>query len=43
VDAANGRSRWRYVTGGPVPSSPVVANNTVYVGSNDHNVYALPV
>lgn len=32
---------WTYETGEPVLSSPAVAYNTVYVGSNDHNVYAL--
>jgi outer membrane protein assembly factor BamB len=32
---------WRYTTGGSVMSSPAVVNGTVYVGSNDDNVYAL--
>ncbi len=32
---------WKFKTGGPVNSSPVVANETVYVGSDDHRIYAL--
>ena len=31
---------WTASTGGPLLSSPAVANGTVYVGSGDHNVYA---
>ena len=33
--------KWSYATGGEVYSSPAVANGVVYVGSYDHNVYAL--
>jgi hypothetical protein len=33
--------KWNYTTGGYVFSSPAVANGVVYVGSLDHNVYAL--
>ena len=29
------------VTSGPLPSSPAVANGTVYVGSADHKLYAM--
>ncbi len=32
---------WAYATGGSVYSSPAVAGGTVYVGSNDGQVYAL--
>ncbi len=32
---------WKFKTGGPVDSSPVVADQTVYVGSDDHRMYAL--
>jgi Tol biopolymer transport system component len=32
---------WKFKTGGPVNSSPVVADGTVYVGSDDHRIYAL--
>jgi len=35
------RQQWRYETGDWVDSSPAVANGTVYVGSDDGNVYAL--
>ena len=35
--------RWKFTTGGSVFSSPTVSANqqTVYVGSQDHNLYAL--
>lgn len=33
--------KWKFKTMGPVVSSPVVSNGTVYVGSYDHNVYAI--
>jgi outer membrane protein assembly factor BamB len=32
---------WTYTTGGSVQSSPSIADGTVFVGSNDGNVYAL--
>jgi len=32
---------WRVMTGGDVVSSPVIADGTVYVGSNDGTLYAL--
>jgi hypothetical protein len=32
---------WRFKTNGPVISSPVVAGNIVYIGSEDKSVYAL--
>ena len=34
-------SQWTYPTGGPVTCKPAVMNGTVYVGSDDHYVYAL--
>jgi outer membrane protein assembly factor BamB len=33
--------RWQFHTNGQVLSSPVVADGTLYVGSSDHNLYAL--
>jgi len=33
--------KWKFQTNGFVVSTPAVSNNTVYVGSNDHNLYAL--
>jgi|GEM_PF-2260460 len=34
--------KWSFATGGEVWSSPVVgADGTIYVGSNDHNLYAI--
>ena len=34
---------WKYETGGPIWSSPAVADGTVYVGSLDHHVYAVDI
>ncbi len=36
-----GGVRWRFQTDGPVRSSPVVAEGTVYVGSTDGHLYAI--
>jgi len=33
--------KWTFRTGAAVISSPAIANGTVYVGSSDHNLYAL--
>ncbi|MFP4381259.1 MAG: PQQ-binding-like beta-propeller repeat protein [Candidatus Sumerlaeia bacterium] len=33
--------KWKFKTGGPVLSSPVVVDGIVYIGSNDGNFYAL--
>jgi outer membrane protein assembly factor BamB len=33
--------KWSYTTGGGVVGAAAVANGVVYVGSNDHNQYAL--
>jgi outer membrane protein assembly factor BamB len=41
LDASTGSLLWRYKTGGPVTSSPLIANGIVYVGSKDHYVYAI--
>ena len=38
---AYGGLRWRVQTDGPVRSSPVAAEGTVYVGSNDGSLYAI--
>ena len=35
--------KWKVKTGAPVASSPVVADGTLFIGSNDGNVYALDV
>ena len=37
----NPKELWSYTTGGEVLSSPAVVNGVVYVGSFDHDVYAL--
>ena len=36
-----GDVKWKFKTGGKVFSSPVVYNNVLYVGSEDHNLYAI--
>ncbi len=33
--------KWKFKTGGPVVSSPVLADKRIYVGSSDHFLYAL--
>jgi outer membrane protein assembly factor BamB len=43
LDAATGRLRWAFTTGGSAYSRPAVAGGTVYVGSWDYQVYALNV
>ncbi len=35
------RRDWTYKTGDAIESSPVVVNGVVFVGSRDHNLYAL--
>jgi len=39
-DADTGRERWRFKTA-PIESSPLLKNGRLYVGSWDHNVYAI--
>jgi eukaryotic-like serine/threonine-protein kinase len=33
--------KWAFKTGGPVISSPVLADGTLYIGSDDQNLYAI--
>ena len=40
-DAATGQRRWVFATGANVYSTAAVVGNTVYVGSSDHDLYAL--
>ncbi|WP_200307870.1 serine/threonine-protein kinase [Streptomyces adelaidensis] len=39
--AAPGEQRWLFRAGDSVSSAPAVAGGVVYVGSNDHNLYAV--
>ena len=39
-NAQTGEKLWSYTTGGSIISTPTIANGFVYVGSNDHNLYA---
>ncbi|MBD3184716.1 PQQ-binding-like beta-propeller repeat protein [Candidatus Poribacteria bacterium] len=32
---------WKFKTGGPISSSPIIANNTIYIGSENNILYAL--
>jgi outer membrane protein assembly factor BamB len=41
VEISNGKLKWKFRSGGPITSSPIVANDIVYIGSFDHNLYAL--
>ncbi|MBZ6496355.1 PQQ-binding-like beta-propeller repeat protein [Natrinema longum] len=38
---SGGAKQWTFSTGGAVQSSPTVVDGTVFVGSDDNNVYAL--
>ena len=40
-DAASGNILWTAATGGANTSSPAVVNGVVYIGSADHNLYAI--
>jgi outer membrane protein assembly factor BamB len=40
-DTADGSERWQFETGDDVRSSPAVVDGTLYVGSDDGNLYAL--
>jgi outer membrane protein assembly factor BamB len=42
LDVKTGTIRWRLRTNGPVISSPIIDEDTIYIGSNDRLVYALP-
>jgi outer membrane protein assembly factor BamB len=41
LDAATGRQRWSFFTGGPVRLAPTISDNRVLVGSDDGFVYCL--
>ena len=41
IDAATGKSAWKFVTRARVDSSPVVAGGRVFVGSSDGKLYVL--
>jgi len=41
LDAKPGEQRWAFATGDAVTASPVVADGVVYVGGNDHLLYAV--
>lgn len=41
LDAADGKEVWRAKPGGPLRGSPTIANGTVYVLSQDNQIFAL--
>ena len=41
LDASSGAIRWTFFAEGPIRFAPVVANDRVYVGSDDGHVYCL--
>ncbi|MEA1951404.1 MAG: PQQ-binding-like beta-propeller repeat protein, partial [Planctomycetota bacterium] len=41
LDAATGKVRWSFITGGPVRLAPAFADGKLYVGSDDGYVYCL--
>ena len=41
TDSPQGNLKWTFSTSAPIQSSPAVAGNTVYVGSNDNKLHAI--
>jgi outer membrane protein assembly factor BamB len=41
LDAANGREKWHFRTGGPVRFAPAVAGERVFAASDDGHIYSL--
>jgi serine/threonine-protein kinase len=41
LNASTGTTAWTYITGNAIVATPTVVNGVVYIGSFDHNVYAL--
>jgi outer membrane protein assembly factor BamB len=41
LEYRTGRLRWKFGTGGAITGTPLVADDIVYVGSTDHQIYAL--
>jgi outer membrane protein assembly factor BamB len=41
LDAGTGSLLWKFQTNGPIVSTPAVQDGIVYIGSMDHQVYAL--
>ncbi len=41
LEAGTGALLWKFQTNGPIVSSPAIADGVVYIGSMDHQVYAL--
>jgi outer membrane protein assembly factor BamB len=41
LEVRSGRLRWKYATKGPITGTPLVYDDIVYIGSTDHQIYAL--
>jgi outer membrane protein assembly factor BamB len=41
LEFRTGRLRWKFQTEGPITGTPIIANNILYFGSNDHKLYAI--
>jgi outer membrane protein assembly factor BamB len=41
LEYRTGRLRWKFGTEGQIIGSPLVYDDIVYIGSTDHQVYAL--
>jgi len=41
LEYRSGRQRWKFKTEGAITGTPVIFDDIVYVGSADHQVYAL--
>lgn len=40
-DEKTGKEQWRYYTNGPIRHAPITDNNSIYVGSDDGQLYCL--
>jgi outer membrane protein assembly factor BamB len=41
LEYRTGRLRWKFGTEGAITGTPLVYDDVVYIGSTDHQVYAL--
>jgi outer membrane protein assembly factor BamB len=41
LEYRTGRLRWKYHTAKPITGTPAPSEDAVFIGSNDHRLYAL--
>jgi glucose dehydrogenase len=41
IDALSGKQKWAFPTNDKIESSPTLADDIVYIGSNDDHIYAI--